>query len=476
MSNRLRKFLSYFLMLSMVLSLTAALALVDGAVPAKAAEKTYTFTDRNGKEVTVPVSAFASSVVSFQHGDPWMDDELHMDPSIALGIPDYVEVGSNSTGDLCMGANGVLVLQFDRYITDGEGDDVYVFEVGGYVEETKVEVSNDLKTWYELGYVRGNAAGLDMNGIVPKGSKFKYVRLTDSGNNPNGGWPGADIDTVCGLNTAVIPDEDREEEEYSFTDRQDNEYKVSSKSFASFVVDFTPGDPWMNDDWHMDPSLAVGVPDYEEVGRNSKGDLCMGKGGVITLGFDIYINDGDGNDIYVFEVGGYVEETKVEVSADLKKWYEIGYVRGHEAGLDLNGKVPEGSSFKYVRLTDTGNNPNGDWPGADIDAVCGLHTTTKATTTVKAPGKAKISKLSSKSGKLTVKYKKVSKNRKGYEIQIATEKFFLNPTTKTSTKTKVTFKKLSKGKTYYVRVRAYNKVDGKKVYGEWSAVKSITVK
>ena len=53
MSNRLRKFLSYFLMLSMVLSLTAALALVDGAVPAKAAEKTYTFTDRNGKEVTV---------------------------------------------------------------------------------------------------------------------------------------------------------------------------------------------------------------------------------------------------------------------------------------------------------------------------------------------------------------------------------------------------------------------------------------
>ena len=303
MSNRLRKFLSYFLMLSMVLSLTAALALVDGAVPAKAAEKTYTFTDRNGKEVTVPVSAFASSVVSFQHGDPWMDDELHMDPSIALGIPDYVEVGSNSTGDLCMGANGVLVLQFDRYITDGEGDDVYVFEVGGYVEETKVEVS-----------------------------------------------------------------------------------------------------------------------------------------------------------------------------ADLKKWYEIGYVRGYEAGLDLNGKVPEGSSFKYVRLTDTGNNPNGDWPGADIDAVCGLHTTTKATTTVKTPGKTKISKLSSKSGNLTVKYKKVSKNRKGYEIEIATDKYFLNPTSKTSTKTKVTFKKLTKGKTYYVRVRAYNKVDGKKVYGEWSAVKSITIK
>ena len=476
MSKRVRKLVSTFLMLALAVTITAGLATVDEPVITEAAEKTYTFNDRSGKEVTVPVNAFASSVVSFRHGDPWMKDELHMDPAVALGLPDYEEVGSNSKGDLCMGANGVLVLCFDRYITDGEGDDVYVFEVGGYVEETKVEVSNDLKEWYEIGFVRGNAAGLDINGKVPADSKFKYVRLTDTGENPNGGWPGADIDAVCGLNTAPIPKKDLEEKDYSFTDRQDQEYTVSSKSFASYVVDFTPGDPWMSDSWHTDPSLAVGIPDYEEVGSNSKGDLCMGKGGVLTLGFDIYINDGDGNDIYVFEVGGYVEETKVEVSADLKKWYEIGIVKGYEAGLDLKGKVPEGSSFKYVRLTDTGNNPNGSWPGADIDAVCGLHTSTKASASAKAPGKTKISTLKSSEGKLTVKYKKVSKNCKGYQIQISTSKSFFDPTTKNTTNTKLTFKNLTKGKTYYVRVRAYNKSGSNKVYGKWSAVKSITIK
>ena len=85
-------------------------------------------------------------------------------------------------------------------------------------------------------------------------------------------------------------------------------------------------------------------------------------------------------------------------------------------------------------------------------------------------------KVKSSDGKLTVKYKKVSKNCKGYQIQISTSKSFFDPTTKTTTKTKLTIKKLTKGKTYYVRVRAYNKSGSSKVYGKWSAVKSVTIK
>lgn len=30
---------------------------------------------------------------------------------------------------------------------------------------------------------------------------------------------------------------------------------------------------------------------------------------------------------------------------------------------------------------------------------------------------------------------------------------------------------LEKGKTYYVRIRAYQKVSGKKIYGKWSKIK-----
>ena len=35
---------------------------------------------------------------------------------------------------------------------------------------------------------------------------------------------------------------------------------------------------------------------------------------------------------------------------------------------------------------------------------------------------------------------------------------------------------LKKGKTYYFRVRAYKKENGKKYYGSWSNVKKITIK
>ena len=38
-----------------------------------------------------------------------------------------------------------------------------------------------------------------------------------------------------------------------------------------------------------------------------------------------------------------------------------------------------------------------------------------------------------------------------------------------------TIKKLKKKK-YYVQVRAYRTVNGKKIYGDWSKVKSVKVK
>ncbi|MEE3344646.1 MAG: hypothetical protein VZS44_11170, partial [Bacilli bacterium] len=76
--------------------------------------------------------------------------------------------------------------------------------------------------------------------------------------------------------------------------------------------------------------------------------------------------------------------------------------------------------------------------------------------------------LSKKKRTTTIKYKKV-KNAKKYQIQIATNKKFTKNTKKYSTK-KLTYtiKKLKSKKTYYIRVRAYSKVNGKLVYGKWS--------
>ena len=92
--------------------------------------------------------------------------------------------------------------------------------------------------------------------------------------------------------------------------------------------------------------------------------------------------------------------------------------------------------------------------------------------------KAQTPKLSNVKGKkLIVKYAKTT-GVKGYEITYATNsKFTKGKKVITTTKTSKTFTKLKKGKTYYVRVRAY-KVDstGKKVYGKYSSVKKIKIK
>ena len=96
--------------------------------------------------------------------------------------------------------------------------------------------------------------------------------------------------------------------------------------------------------------------------------------------------------------------------------------------------------------------------------------------------KVKVAKVfitsakNSKSKQILLKYKKVS-SVKGYQISYSMDKKFKKAVTKKNTaKTSYTIKKLKKGKTYYVRIRAY-KVDstGGKVYGKYSSVKKVKI-
>lgn len=104
--------------------------------------------------------------------------------------------------------------------------------------------------------------------------------------------------------------------------------------------------------------------------------------------------------------------------------------------------------------------------------------TTKNTKTVK-PKKTSIKKLSKGKKKFTVTWAKVS-GVKGYQIQYSSnKKFKKNNKSVTVTKqktTKATVKKLKSKKKYYVRVRTYKTVNGKKIYSSWSKVKSIKTK
>ena len=96
--------------------------------------------------------------------------------------------------------------------------------------------------------------------------------------------------------------------------------------------------------------------------------------------------------------------------------------------------------------------------------------------------KVKVAKVfitsakNSKSKQILLKYKKVS-SVKGYQISYSMDKKFKKAVTKKNTaKTSYTIKKLKKGKTYYVRIRAY-KLDstGGKVYGKYSSVKKVKI-
>ena len=67
----------------------------------------------------------------------------------------------------------------------------------------------------------------------------------------------------------------------------------------------------------------------------------------------------------------------------------------------------------------------------------------------------------------------------GYQIVYSTNKNFNSVKTSTVTNkstTSKTISNLTKGKTYYVKVRAYKTVNGKKVYGAYSSVKNVKIK
>ena len=84
-------------------------------------------------------------------------------------------------------------------------------------------------------------------------------------------------------------------------------------------------------------------------------------------------------------------------------------------------------------------------------------------------------KVTSKAKKFTVKWKKNSE-ADGYQVQYKLKSAKKYKTLKNTTALKVTSKKLKKGKKYQFKVRTYKNVNGTKVYGKWSSVKTCKCK
>ena len=106
-------------------------------------------------------------------------------------------------------------------------------------------------------------------------------------------------------------------------------------------------------------------------------------------------------------------------------------------------------------------------------------TTSQVKKAASKPKSTNTKKIKAAKKAVSVEWKKVS-GVSGYEIQVATDKKFKKNkktvTVKKQKTTKTTVKKLKAKKKYYVKIRTYKIVNGKKVYSSWSKVKSVKTK
>jgi hypothetical protein len=147
---------------------------------------------------------------------------------------------------------------------------------------------------------------------------------------------------------------------------------------ASFVDEVVSYDPVIQSNEPTLPfrnaATALGPPNYVGV-DNGSAAVSLGDGGSITLRFVDNSLTGSGNDafdLWIFEVGGDVEDTFVEVSTNGSTWSPVGKVFGSTRGIDIDSYgFGTSNFFSYVRLTDDPNEggQTGVSVGADIDAV-----------------------------------------------------------------------------------------------------------
>ena len=156
---------------------------------------------------------------------------------------------------------------------------------------------------------------------------------------------------------------------------------------------------------------------------------------------------------------GVTTYTCTECGFSYNKVYDNN-VKGHKWN---SGKITKQPTFKTAGVK------------TYTCSVCG-EKKTEAIAKLVSPS---ITKLTAGKKAFTVTYKKAA-TVAGYEVQYATNSKFTTGrktvTVKGDKAVKKTIKKLKGKKKYYVRVRAYKTINGKKVYSSWSKAKSVKTK
>lgn len=182
-------------------------------------------------------------------------------------------------------------------------------------------------------------------------------------------------------------------------------------------------------------------------------------------------------------------EKDTMVKLTVKTYYSASFVEETDFFFDP-GPLGDNAAYRSVNVLVKGTKPDEVKPSVPVTkpsvpatAPSTTQPATKPSTTnankVSKPKSTSIKKLANGKKSFTVTWAKVS-GVKGYQIQYSTDKKFKNNnksvTVNKQKTTKTTVKKLKSKKTYFLRVRTYKTVNGKKVYSSWSKVKSIKTK
>lgn len=176
-----------------------SLLLISSAT--RAQEPGISYNDGHGGKVYLPLGdpSFADEVVRFKKGDP-AAVEFSSNPFFGIGIPDF---DGTDKGFVSLGCGGELILKFnDNALINIDGPDLFVFEMGKYIESTTLAISKDGVNWVSIGEIKGAKAEIDIGEFTKLGDVFNYVRLIDLKTSCKGDWPGADIDAVAAIGSA----------------------------------------------------------------------------------------------------------------------------------------------------------------------------------------------------------------------------------------------------------------------------------
>ena len=155
------------------------------------------------REICLPLAelSFADQVVTFTPGDKPSKVPFN-NPAKALGEPDYRS--TKSADFISIGCDGELIVQFtDNVLVDVAGPDLYIFEVGPFVEKTELAISQDGSNWLDVGVIEGARSDVDINSLVGPGEHYNYVRLRNAGKSCGGMHSGADIDAIAAVGAEI---------------------------------------------------------------------------------------------------------------------------------------------------------------------------------------------------------------------------------------------------------------------------------